>query len=276
MSELAEALYRHLLSLLPPGRYPREGGAADGVVRALGAEEAHLVEEALALFRQALPQYAEGKPLEEVARGRGLRRFPPEEPDDWLRTRTIGAVAYWLAAGTRPGMERELVRLGFRAEVVEGPFENAFDGEWGFGYGGAFTGTAWAEFVLRVDPQGPFTPRERSLLRHLVRELKPAHAILRRLELWLSAHWRWGLRAPAQTQVWDLGRFGEWRFGEVVRAPLRVHQGLDTWLERREVRVEVFGEVMRSAYECGLGVSSWADHRQMRWEVFDGSLEFAR
>ncbi len=229
MSDLKEALYEHLLSLLPPGRYPREGGAADGMVRALAAEEAHLVEEALSLFRQALPQYAEGRALEEVARGRGLRRFPPDEPDEWLRQRTVGAVLYWLRAGTRPGMEAELARLGFQAEVVEG------------------RPPAWAEFLLRINPQGPFTSRERDLLMRAVRELKPAHAVLSRIELWLSALRRLRLRTSALTQVWDLGRFGEWLFGEVVAvASLQRH-----------------------------GLASWIESRNTRWEVFDGSLDFA-
>ena len=207
MSELAEALYRHLLSLLPPGRYPREGGAADGVVRALGAEEAHLVEEALALFRQALPQYAEGKVLEEVGRGRLIAPLRGELAEAY-RSRVIYAVQYWLLAGTLPGVVLWLRAAGYDAHVVEWYRHDP---------------SIWAEFSLYLWPHHPefITDRwddgvgawdddstwdyslagvELERIPALVREVKPAHAKLRSI-----------IYIPGPGDTWDDG--GVWDDG---------------------------------------------------------------
>ncbi len=119
--------------------------------------------------------------------------------------------------GTKRGLERELARLGFQARVQEGPFENHFDGTWDFGgYEGAFTGPAWAEFILQVVPEGPFTGRERDYINRVVRELKPAHAVLREVRLLLRDDRVLRLAALPVGDAWDLGRFGEFLFGEVV------------------------------------------------------------
>ena len=247
MSELAEALYRHLLSLLPPGRYPRAGGAADGMVRALAQEEADLIREALEAFLQAFPQYAEGEALSRLGGGRALHRFPPDEPDDLYRERVRHAWDWWLRAGTKPGMEAELARLGFHARVIEGPFETYFDGTWHFGdYEGAFTGPAWAEFVLEVTPSGPFTARERAYLRHAVRKLKPAHAVLREVRLLLQDGRVLRLAALPAGEVWDLGRWGEF----------------------------YFGEVLEGAWAAGLGGATRLDSRRLEGGVFDGEWSF--
>ena len=242
MSELAEALYRHLLSLLPPGRYPRAGGAADGMVRALAQEEADLIREALEAFPQAFPQYAEGEALSRLGEGRALRRFPPDEPDDLYRERVRHAWDWWLRAGTKPGMEAELARLGFVAKVVEGPFENAFDGTWHFGdYEGAFTGPAWAEFILEVSPAGPWTARERSYLRHAVQELKPAHAVLRGIELRVRDGRSVRLLPFSQEALWDFGTWGDFAFGELHPVRVEVLRSLHWWADGRMVQSTVFG-----------------------------------
>jgi hypothetical protein len=241
MSELAEALYRHLLSLLPPGRYPRAGRAADGMVRALAQEEADLIREALEAFPQAFPQYAEGEALSRLGEGRALRRFPPDEPDASYRERVRHAWDWWLRAGTKPGMEAELARLGFVAKVVEGPFENAFDGTWHFGdYEGAFTGPAWAEFILEVSPAGPLTARERAYLRHAVRELKPAHAVLRGVELYAQDRRVFRLRPQAAVVLLDLGAFGDFLFGDTRRVALAGGMSLAAWAEGRMAQAQVF------------------------------------
>ncbi|VCU52918.1 hypothetical protein TTHN1_00673 [Thermus thermophilus] len=185
MSELAEALYRHLLSLLPPGRHPRKGGAADGMVGMLGALEASAVEEALALFRQALPQHAEGVFLEEVGRGRGLSRFQGEL-EAAFRNRVVQALRFWLLAGTLPGVRMWLEAAGYDSFIHEHFRDDP---------------SIWAEFSVflwpkisqyiadRWDEGGvwddatywDFTPHATEPYRvlALMREVKPAHAKVR-------------------------------------------------------------------------------------------------
>jgi len=201
LSELAEAFYRHLLSLLPPGRYPREGGAADGTVRMLGALEASAVEETLALFRQALPQYAEGAFLEEVGRGRGISRFQGEL-EAAFRNRVVYAVYFWLLGGTLPGMRLWLEAAGYEAHIHEHFRDDP---------------SIWAEFSLYLWPYRPEFTTDRwddgvgawdddttwdytlngvELYRvpALVREVKPAHARVRSIYY-----------IPGPRDVWDDG-----------------------------------------------------------------------
>lgn len=193
------------------------------------------------------PSYAPEDALNLVGEGRALRRFPPDEPDDLYRERVRHAWDWWLRAGTKPGMEAELARLGFHARVIEGPFETYFDGAWRFGdYEGAFTGPAWAEFILEVSPAGPWTARERVYLRHAVQELKPAHAVLREVRLLLQDGRVLRLAALPAGEVWDLGRFGEF----------------------------YFGEVLEGAWAAGLGGAAWLDSRRLEGGVFDGEWSF--
>lgn len=241
MTPLQEAAYRHLLSLLPPGRYPREGGAADGMVRMLGGLEGTLLEELFTMLAEVFPQTASEEGLGEHARARAIRRLPPDESLESWRSRIVGAWDWWRWAGTRRGLERELARLGFVAQVVEGPFENFFDGSWHFGdYEGAFTGPAWAEFLLRLWPQGPFQARERAYLRHAVRELKPAHAVLRGVELYAQDRRTFRLRPQVAVVLLDLGTFGDFFFGENQRVVLTGGMSLATWAQGRMVRALVF------------------------------------
>lgn len=211
---LPEAAYRHLLALLPPGRHPTPGGTADGVVRMLGGLEARLMEELFALAREAFPHLAEA--LDHHAQARMMWRIPPEEGDTSFRARVVGAVEFWRWAGTRKGLERALARLGFPVEeVVEGPFRNAFDGAWSFDYENAFTDPAWAEFLFRLRPAGAFRKKDGEFLRHLVRELKPAHAVLRRLEVVDVHPLGIRLRPRADAIIGDFGTWGDFLFGEV-------------------------------------------------------------
>ena len=186
MSELAEAFYRHLLSLLPPGRYPREGGAADGTVRMLGALEASAVEETLALFRQALPQHAEGAFLEEVVRGRGISRFQGEL-EAAFRNRVVYAVRFWLLGGTLPGMRLWLEAAGYEAHIHEhfqdDPSIWAEFSLYLWPYRPEFTTDRWDDGVGAWDDDSTwdYTLNGAELQRvpELVREVKPAHARVR-------------------------------------------------------------------------------------------------
>ena len=186
MSELAEAFYRHLLSLLPPGRYPREGGAADGTVRMLGALEASAVEETLALFRQALPQHAEGAFLEEVGRGRGISRFQGEL-EAAFRNRVVYAVRFWLLGGTLPGMRLWLEAAGYEAHIHEhfrdDPSIWAEFSLYLWPYRPEFTTDRWDDGVGAWDDDSTwdYTLNGAELQRvpELVREVKPAHARVR-------------------------------------------------------------------------------------------------
>jgi hypothetical protein len=187
------------------------------------------------------PSYAPEDALNLVGEGRALRRFPPDEPDAFYRERVRHAWDWWLRAGTKPGMEAELARLGFHARVIEGPFETYFDGTWNFGdYEGAFTGPAWAEFLLRIWPQGPFQTRERDYLRQVVRELKPAHAVLRGVELYAQDRRVFRLRPQAAVVLLDLGAFGDFLFGDTRRVALAGGMSLAAWAEGRMAQAQVF------------------------------------
>ncbi len=236
---LHEAAYQHLLSLLPPGRRPTPGGTADGVVRLLGALETRLVEELLSLTQEAFPQRAEALDLH--ALGRMVRRIPPEEGDASFRARVVGAVEFWRWAGTRKGLEGALSRIGFPVEVVEGPFRNAFDGAWSFEYENAFTDPAWAEFQLRVWPAGAFRKKDGELIRNLVRELKPAHAILRGIELRVRDGRSVRLLPFSQEALWDFGTWGDFAFGELHPVRVEVLRSLHWWADGRMVQSTVFG-----------------------------------
>ena len=209
MSELAEAFYRHLLSLLPPGRYPREGGAADGTVRMLGALEASAVEETLALFRQALPQHAEGAFLEEVGRGRGVSRFQGEL-EAAFRNRVAYATRFWLLGGTLPGMRLWLEAAGYEAHIHEHfrddpsiwaefsiylwPYRPEFTTDrWDDGVGAWDDDTSWDYTIAGV---------ELERIPALVREVKPAHARVRSIYY-----------IPGPKDVWDDS--GAWDDGGV-------------------------------------------------------------
>lgn len=236
---LPEAAYRHLLALLPPGRRPTPGGTADGVVRMLGGLEARLMEELFALAREAFPHLAEA--LDRHAQARMMWRIPPEEGDTSFRARVVGAVEFWRWAGTRKGLERALARLGFPVDVVEGPFRNAFDGAWSFDYENAFTDPAWAEFLLRLWPAGAFRKKDGEFLRHLVRELKPAHAVLRGIELRTQDGRLLRLLALPQEVLWDLGTWGDFYFGDLRPMRAEVSQPLRWLAQGRVLQGGTFG-----------------------------------
>ena len=227
-----------LARVQPPWMHGERGQAW---ARALGSALDRAVDAAVDAVQARHPRYADAVALALIADARAIRRLPPDESLESWRSRIVGAWDWWRWAGTRRGLERELARLGFVAQVVEGPFENFFDGSWHFGdYEGAFTGPAWAEFLLRLWPQGPFQARERTYLRQVVRELKPAHAVLRGVELYAQDRRTFRLRPQVAVVLLDLGTFGDFLFGENQRVVLTGGMSLATWAQGRMVRALVF------------------------------------
>lgn len=209
MSELAEALYRHLLSLLPPGRYPRAGGAADGMVRALAQEEADLIREALEAFPQAFPQYAEGEALEGIGRARGLSLFQGEL-EAAFRNRVTHALQFWRLAGTLPGVLLWLEATGYDAYVYEhfrdDPSIWAEFSVWLWPEIAAYTTDRWGDGEGVWDDGTPWdyalASTELFRIPALLREVKPAHARVRRVYY-----------IPGPKDAWDDG--GVWDDGSV-------------------------------------------------------------
>lgn len=236
---LREAAYRHLLDLLPPGRRPTPGGTADGVVRLLGGLEAQLMEEVFSLAREAFPHRAQD--LDRHAQGRMVPRIPPDEGEERFRARVVGAILFWRWAGTRRGLQMALELLGYPVDVVEGPFQNTFDGSWRFDYEGAFSTPAWAEFGLRVWPAGAFRKADSAYLRNIVRELKPAHTILRFLEVYTADGRTLRLTPRALWVVWDLGTFGDFRFGDIHPQPAQARMDVLWYADARRVECAIFG-----------------------------------
>jgi hypothetical protein len=167
----------------------------------LGALEASAVEETLALFRQALPQYAEGKFLEEVGRGRGLSPFR-EELEAAFRNRVVYATHFWLLGGTLPGMRLWLEAAGYEAHIHEHfrddpsiwaefslylwPYRPEFTTDrWDDGVGAWDDDTSWDYTLNGV---------ELERIPALVREVKPAHARVRSIYY-----------IPGPRDVWDDG-----------------------------------------------------------------------
>lgn len=270
---MRDAAYRHLLSLLPPGRYPREGGYADGIVRALGGLEARLVEEFLEAAKTAFPHTAPEPALEEIARARGLRRLPWENTEVF-RERVRNALLFWKRAGTKRGLEEILSELGFRAQVVEyrggeGFQERVADGTWYANGEARATGAPWAEFLLRVEPQGAFTDPERILLLTLARELKPAHTRLYRLEVALR------IPGPVPARVLFAPELMRFPTAAGVEAPLLSRQALAAGgrvgLEPMRF-LAADGEVPVYRAQSALRVGRTAAYVLMRFPVADGAM----
>lgn len=204
MTPLQEAAYRHLLSLLPPGRYPREGGAADGMVQMLGGLEAKLLEELFRLLAEAFPQSASEGGLGELALARGLHRLPGEYLEAF-RQRVRLARLFWEKAGTLRGLLLWLRAAGYQATVREHYLDdpaiwaefsvylwpeisNFITDRWDDGVGAWDDGTTW-DYQLSAT--------ELSRIPAILREVKPAHARVRTI---------WYI--PGPFDAWDDG--GAW------------------------------------------------------------------
>lgn len=230
-----------LQRIQPPWLHGERGQAW---ARALGSALDRAVDGAVEAVQVRHPSYAPEDVLALIGEDRGIPRLPSDEPLELWRARVRGAWDWWRWGGTRRGLELALARVGLPAEVVEGPFENYFDGSWHFGdYDGAFTGHAWAEFILRLNlpPERGFTTRDRTYLRHVVREVKPAHAALRRVELYAGDRRRLRVSPSPFAQVLDYGTFGDFLFGETRIQLLHGGISLGAWAEGRLLRAQVFG-----------------------------------
>jgi hypothetical protein len=188
----------YALSLRPPGL---RGEAFAGEIAARAVPLDDLVLKTRTVLLARLVRTAPEDSLALIGAERGLRRYP-EEPLATYRARVLDAWAYWQLAGTLPGMERALAAAGYRASVVEhvrdpdpdrwaefsvivGPLSPLpADARWGDGatWGG---GKAWG-FELPAVPLDSLVD--------LIREVKPAHARLRRL-IWSPQGRYWGGRA---------------------------------------------------------------------------------
>lgn len=214
-ADLTDALHQHYRSLPPDGLYPAPGGAADGYIRMLAGLLTLEVEAATRLVLDWLPETANEDALALIGAARSLRRWPREPLETWRR-RVIGAADFWALAGTYPGMTLALAQAGYQAAIVE---HGRDDGDL----------ERWAEFSVALTPlapivtpwqwgdgqwgQQPGQPRRRwggldpngiplQYLKDLIREVKPAHARLRRLTYRNRARY-WG--SPAK---WGEGRTG--------------------------------------------------------------------
>jgi len=165
------------------------GEAATTEIRARAAPLDDLVLRLRTLMLARLIGDAPEEPLMMIGSERGIRRFP-SEPLSTYRRRVAGAWRWWTIAGTLPGMVELLELSGYAATVTE-HFRDPDQPH-------------WAEFSIHVVPlrplikdaiwgaQNDYSDAEThwgyridgvpvSSLVELVREIKPAHARLRRL-----------------------------------------------------------------------------------------------
>lgn len=181
----AYAGYLRRLSRINPVDYQDAGTQAHLAALAVPLDE--LTARARAVMLARLILHAPEGALMLLGAERRLRRFP-REPLAIYRRRVLGAWIYWMQAGTLPGMVLVLDQAGYKATVTE-HFRDPDP-------------VRWAEFSIHLVPARPTpagnwdeggiwdedeywdlnpnaVPLESVL--DLVREVKPAHARLRRL-----------------------------------------------------------------------------------------------
>lgn len=174
------------LMRLNPVDYQDSGTQAHVAALAVPLDEVAGKAYATALARLIL--HAPEDALLLIGQERRIRRFP-SEPLNIYRQRVLNAWDHWRLAGTLPGMVLALKSAGYRASVTE-HFKDPDPAR-------------WAEFSIRVSPleklpasaqwdsaqawdggrywdfQLPAVPLD--WLPELIRDMKPAHARLRRL-----------------------------------------------------------------------------------------------
>lgn len=199
--DLREAAFQHLLSLLPPGRRPREGGAAWGVVWALGGLEGRLLQELFALLAEAFPHRASEEGLAQHGKARSLRRY--NETAAAYAARLTRAIPLWQMAGTVPGVLAWLEAAGYDAFIYEHfrddpaiwaefsvwlwPRVNTYiTDRWNDGLGSWDDGTPW-DYQLSA--------AELSRVPAILREAKPAHSKVRNIYY-----------IPGPKDAWDDGQ----------------------------------------------------------------------
>lgn len=190
-------------------------------VTALAAPLDDLVTRARTVMLARLIPFAPEDALHLLGAERGLKRYPGE-PLDVYRARVQAAWAYWQQAGTVPGLVAALAAAGYRASVTE-HFKDPDP-------------VRWAEFSVRVSPLKPPQADAQwdgqdtfgggrawgyvlpavplDWLPDLIREVKPAHARLRRLQ-WSPRGRFWG---------------GEIAWGQDRAAPAPARPGVNTGL----------------------------------------------
>lgn len=207
-TELSAAAHAHYRSLLPNGLQPTPGGLADGFVGVVAEALVQEVEAVLRAVLDWLPQTASADALRLHGETRSLSRWPDEPLDTWRR-RVIGAADFWALGGTMAGVSLALAQAGYRCTITEhirDPDE-----------------TRWAEFSVAVSPLNPIPTAARwgdgttrwgddtrwglnpnavptRYLVELIREVKPAHAVLRQLTYFPQGRF-WG-----STVEWGDGR----------------------------------------------------------------------
>ena len=184
------------LMRINPVDYQDEGTQAH--LRALAAPLDDLTGRAYAVALARLIAYAPEDALLLLGAERQIRRYPGE-PLETYRRRVLGAWEFWRLAGTVPGILHALKDAGYRAivrehfrdpdpdhwaefSVVVGPAQTPkadarWDAQTTWG-----SGASWG-FVL------PAVPLD--WLPDLIREVKPAHARLRRV-IWSPRGRYWG------------------------------------------------------------------------------------
>lgn len=186
-SELANAVARHMLGLLPPGRKPKEGGYAYFVVLALAALTADLDEAAIQMVLDWSPSRTQNPELlARIGEGRGIKRGAGE-PFGAYRARVVNAADFWKLGGTVAGVKAALETAGYGVKITEHYYTDR---------------RRWAEFSVELYPRrGEFTAdtwddgngswddgsrwdwgisnAEAARIGEIIREMKAAHSKVR-------------------------------------------------------------------------------------------------
>jgi len=176
-----------MLSLLPPGRKPREGGHAYFVVLALSALLADTNEAVIQMVLDWSPTHTRrGDLLALIGEARGIKRSRGE-PLEAYRARVVGAADYWRLGGTVGGVKTALETAGYGVKITE-----------------HFTTDRirWAEFSIELYPRDSgltadtwddnegywddgtrwdwgISAAEGERIRDIIREMKAAHSKVR-------------------------------------------------------------------------------------------------
>lgn len=202
------------LMRLNPVDYQDEGTQRH--LRALAAPLDDVAGRAYAVALARLVQYAPEDALLRLGAERRIRRYP-DEPLDTYRRRVAGAWEFWRQAGTLPGLVLALRQAGYLATVTE-HFRDPDPAHWaefsvfisplfaptGGGTWGA--GQTWGSpnyWGYRLEGL-PFDG-----VLELIRDVKPAHARLRRLlyspgrHIWGGTdRWAQGVKAQPWNSPW--------------------------------------------------------------------------
>lgn len=187
-----QAAYEHLRGLLPPGRYPRPGGSADGAVWMLGGLLDELVQTETDAVLDWIATQAREEALSLIGRGRGLERYPGETLEAY-RTRVVAALEFWQQAGTERGIRLALKQLGYESSLV--PVRT-------------YDAARWSEFdvYLYADTRSyDGSDAEKARILGILKRAKPAHTRLGTVQYIPFGPLTWdppGLTWDPPGQVW--------------------------------------------------------------------------